>query len=94
MITFNQDDLKAFLKKKTGYEVSSITSIDNSPIPEGIDFKIFGNEGPTMVVSAIYDTTNTKWKDISFLTSETVYFAEFVKFIRMKKLHKINKSTN
>ena len=92
MITFNQDDLKAYLKKKTGYEVISIHTIDNFPMPADMDFKIFGNEGPTMQVSAFYDTSNTQWKDISFLSSETINFSEFIKFIRLKKLHKINKS--
>ena len=91
MITsYNKDNLKSYLTKKTGYEVLSIRTIDNFPMPADMDFKILGNEGPSMKVESICSNITNK----TFLWTETVYFTDFIKFIRMKKLHKINKSTN
>lgn len=95
MIIFNENELKTYLKKKTGYEVASIYAIDNNPIPIDIDIKLYGNEA-TMKVAAFCDATKTTgFKDYTiktFLWSETVYFTDFIKFLRLKKLHKINKS--
>ena len=91
MITFNRNDLKTYISKKTGYKVSSIHSIDNYPMHICVDFKIIGNEGQTMKVNAYC----TLWNQNSiFLWSETVYFIDFIKFLRLRKLHKINKLEN
>lgn len=98
MITFNKDDLKAYLQKKTGYVISAIQSVDNIPliVSNGKDINFQGNEGSTMKVDAFCDAKKTTgFKDTSlkvFLFTETVDVSDFIKFIRSKKLHKINKN--
>lgn len=96
MIIFNNNDLEAYLKQKTGYEVSSIYSIDNKyPSSEYI---INETTPHSLIVSAYCDVTKTpsfKGHSIkTFLWSETVNVSDFIKFIRSKKLRQINKSIN
>ena len=96
MITFNDNDLKSYLKQKTGYEVSSIYSVDNKyAIPEYVKYAI---DTTTISVAAYCDVTKTptlKGHTIkTFLWTETVNVSDFMKFIRSKKLCQINKSIN
>lgn len=96
MTIINKDDLKSYISKKTGYVIESIYSIDDNPIPAGINIKIYGNEGPTMKVAAFCDAKKTTgFRETTlkaFLFTETVDISDLIKFIRSKKLHKINKN--
>ena len=90
MIIFNEDELKTYLKQKTGYEVSSIYTIDyKDPI------YIFGKKSTISVIAYYNATKNPQlYKDLSirsFLWEETVNIADFIRFLRLQKLHKLNK---
>jgi hypothetical protein len=101
MITFNNDDLKSYLKQKTGYEVSSIYSVDGCRVYNNFVFRWPGYnivKKSTIIVVAYCDATKTlQYKDLTiktFLWTETVDVVDFIKFIRLKKLNKINKYIN
>ena len=85
------------LKKKTGYEVSSIYSIENYKLNElnypetGLDINKKTFE-VTAYCNAIETLAFRNTTMTSFLWGETINTKDYIKFVRLKKLHKINKS--
>ena len=98
MIIFNQNDLKSFIKNKTGYEVSAIYSIDNILV-DNHSMKIYDNDkSNTMSVVAYCDVSKTpKFNYFStmktFMWTEIIVISDFNKSHRLNKINKINNST-
>ena len=93
MIIIDENELKLYLKKKTGYEVVAIYSVENYTLKDFPKTGLTINK-KTFEVTAYCNAMETLAFLNLFLWGETINTKDYIKFIRSKKLHQINKSTN
>jgi hypothetical protein len=93
LISFNHDELKSYLKKRTGFVIKSIYSIDDNNMWFDTQFEFDDNQ--IIVISSICDADKTagyrKFGFSDFLWNNSIFISDYIKFIRKRKIKQINK---
>lgn len=88
-VVFNEEELKIYLNKFSGYKIISIYSIGGVKNWKGLAFNF--NENEDIHIASYAESIDIK-KPYMFLYSNYIKINMFMKFIRSLKLKNLNKN--